>query len=140
MSSATQQLQYQAPSHIVEHGISPALVVSGAPLIGTWNNVNAATRDLVKVVIAAHGTAITVNPFGACSPAPCNWGAQPGIAYAANVSSAPAVGFTAAFTFSFARVTVTGHLLGKELIVETFTQFTDGSGRSNYYAQDIMKK
>jgi hypothetical protein len=64
----------------------------------------------------------------------------PGIAYAANVSAIPAVAFSAHYTFSFARVIVVGHLHEKHLLVETFTEFTDGSGRSNLYTTDTMVK
>jgi hypothetical protein len=37
-------------------------------------------------------------------------------------------------------VIVVGHLQGKQLALETFTQFTDGSGRSNLYTSDQMTK
>jgi hypothetical protein len=67
-------------------------------------------------------------------------GLVPGLAYAANVSSTPAVAFSAQYTFSFAKVIVTGQLQGSRLLVETFTEFTDGSGRSNLYTTDQMAK
>lgn len=133
------QTEYKAPSHIAE-AATPAVAVNPTPLEGTWNNVNKSTRDLVKIVISAAGSGITVNPYGACSPAPCNWGAVPGVVYAPNVSSSQAEAFSANFTFSFSRVMVVGHLKGNELLVETFTVFTDGSGRSNLYTSDTMKK
>lgn len=130
---------YRAPSHRAEAGAAPA-AVTPAHLIGAWKNVNHATRDLVEIVIAAAGSGISVNVFGACSPTPCNWGVAPGIAYAASVSSNPAVAFCAEYSFSFASVTVLGHLHEKHLLVETFTVFTDGSGRSNLYTTDQMAK
>lgn len=139
-AAAVPQLPFQSPSQVAEHlSVNPA-VVSAATLVGTWTNVDTATRDLVKVVITGAGTSINVNPYGACSPAPCNWGVEPAIAYAASVSTTPAVAFTTTFKFSFAVVVVTGHILGKQLIVETFTEFTDGSGRSNYYSSNTMAK
>jgi hypothetical protein len=131
---------YKAPSHIAETGAATALVVSPATLLGTWTNTDSATRDLVKIIIAASGTGITVEAFGACVPTPCVWGAVPGFAYAANVSSTPAVAFSAQYKFSFAQVIVVGRLNGKHLQVETFTEFTDGSGRSNLYTTDQMVK
>jgi hypothetical protein len=130
---------YKAPSHVAESGAT-ALVVSPAALVGTWNNTDSATRDLVKIIIAASGKNITVEAFGACVPTPCVWGSVPGFAYAANVSSTPAVAFTAQYKFSFAQVIVVGHLNGKQLDVETFTEFTDSSGRSNLYTTDQMVK
>lgn len=131
--------EFRAPSHISE---SPAAahVVTPSALVGTWTNINAHTRDLVKVVISASGSSISVEAYGACSPTPCDWGKVSGLAYAANVSASAAVAFSANYTFSFSKVILTGHLKGSELIVESFTQFTDGSGRSNLYTTDTMKK
>jgi len=130
---------FRAPSHMAATGATPA-VVTPAALVGTWNNTDHATRDIVKIVIAAAGSNITVDVFGACVPSPCVWGTVPGFAYASNVSTTPAVAFTALYTFSFAKVIVTGHLNGKYLDLETFTEFTDGSGRSNLYTTDQMAK
>jgi len=131
--------EYKAPSHILGAGATPA-IVSPAALVGTWTNTDSATRDIVKIIIAAAGAGITVDAFGACTPSPCVWGSVQGIAYAANVSSTPSVAFSAQYTFSFAQVIVTGHLNGKFLDLETFTEFTDGSGRSNLYTSDKMEK
>jgi hypothetical protein len=131
--------EFKAPSHVAAAGAAAA-IVSPAPLLGTWTNTDKATKDLVKVIIAASGSGISVDAFGACVPTPCVWGPVPGIAYAANVSSSPAVAFSAQYKFSFALVIVVGHLQGKYLEVETFTEFTDGSGRSNIYTTDQMVK
>jgi hypothetical protein len=132
-------LEYRAPSHMAE-ALSPDLVVVPTDLVGTWHNVDKSTRDLVRIVISASGSSITVNPYGACVPNPCNWGAAPGTVYAPNVSSSKAEAFSANFTFGFAKVEVVGHLHKHELLVETFTVFTDGSGRSNLYTSDTMVK
>jgi len=138
MSTQLQQ-EFRAPSHIPLAGFTAA-AVSPAPLTGTWKNIDHSTRDLVEVVITARGTAITVDALGACSPTPCNWGAVGGIAYASSVGTTPAIAFSAQYTFSFSHVILIGHLQGKQLLVETFTQFTDGSGRSNLYTADTLTR
>lgn len=135
----TEKLEYKTPSHLADAGAAPA-TISAAPLIGTWKNVNPSTRDIVEVVIAASGSGISVNVYGACSPTPCNWGPVTGTAYAASVSARPAVAFSAQYSFSFAQVTVVGHHTGQHLTIQTFTNFTDGSGRSNLYTTDQMAK
>ena len=57
------------------------------------------------------------------------------------MSSTAAVAFTAQYRFSFSQVTVVGHLLSpRELMVETFTHFTDGSGRDDYYNAEAMTR
>ncbi|MGP0075723.1 MAG: hypothetical protein ACLPWF_27725 [Bryobacteraceae bacterium] len=134
-----QQLEFKAPSHTAGTAAIAALI-SPSPLIGIWTNTDKTTNDIVKIVIAASGTGISVDVFGACVPTPCVWGKVPAISYAETVSSIPAVAFSAQYKFSFAQVIVVGHLNGKYLEVETFTEFTDGSGRSNLYTADQLIK
>lgn len=131
--------EFMTPAQISEKGATAA-AVSSAPLLGTWVNTNHATRNIVKIVIAAAGSGISVHAYGACSPTPCDWGAVAGLDYAASVSSGPAVAFSAQYKFSFSQVILVGHLQGKNLLVESFTHFTDGSGRSDYYSTDTMAK
>jgi hypothetical protein len=133
------QLQSKAPIHMPMAGERPA-VIAPAPLIGTWVNTNKATNDLEKIIITAAGGGITVQVFGACKPTPCPWGSVPGFIYAANVSSNKVVAFCADYRFGFGAATVLGHLQGQYLEVEVFTEFTDGSGRSNLYTTDQMVK
>ncbi len=135
--------KFLAPSDMVqgeEERTLAAAAVAPAPLIGTWVNTNHATPGIVKVVVAASGTAISVHAYGACTPTPCDWGSVTGLAYAANVSSTAAVAFTAAYKFSFKQTIMTAHLSGKLLVLETFDHFTDGSGRSDYYSSYTMQK
>ena len=148
MPTINVEQQYRAPSDILAKqrqllGISTpvaSLVVSSNPLIGTWINADHATAGMVRLMIAANGNEITVHGFGACSPTPCDWGQVNGTIYAANVATAPAVAFTATYTFAFKVTTVVGHLLDGALFVETFDHFTDNSGRADYYSQNIMTK
>jgi hypothetical protein len=128
---------YMASSHLATGGAKPAAVCA-ASLFGTWKNISSSTRDLVKIVIVRSATGIAVETFGACAPTPCRWGSVMGLAYASTVSSSPAIAFTAQYTFTFSHVILIGYLHGRELLVETFTQFTDGSGRSNLYSSDTL--
>ena len=132
-----EQHEFRMPADL-PHEAAPQAVTGVAALVGTWNACDPATRNLVRVVVAASGSAITVHAFGACTPTPCDWGAVPGLAYAANVSSPAAIAFTAQYKFSFSQVIVTGVLDNGSLVVETFTHFTDKSGRSDYYSKQYM--
>ena len=128
--------EHNSPAQILDENVTPA-AVSPANLVGTWNGPSG-TQNLVRIVIAAAGSGITVHAYGACSPTPCDWGAVSGLAYSANVSSPAAVAFTAQYKFSFSQVTVVGHIVGRQLLVETFTHFTDKSGRDDYYNAETM--
>jgi len=148
MPSVTTKQEYRAPSDNIESEIArlgiaqpePSLVVSSTPLVGTWINCDHTTPGLLRVMIAPNGSEVTVHAFGACVPTPCDWGAVNGMVYAANVATAPAVAFSATYTFSFKQTLMVGHLLNGALIVETYDHFTDKSGRSDYYSLNVMSK
>jgi hypothetical protein len=109
-------------------------------LVGTWKNVNAATRDIVEVVLTNMSGSLGVHAYGACVPTPCDWGQVPGQAYAASVAGGAAVAFTANYGFGFKNTILAGHLDGRHLIVDDFNVFEDGSGRSAYFSQGTFKK
>jgi hypothetical protein len=138
--TTTTKPEFNTPAQTVPTNFQPVAAPSLAALIGTWNNVDHATRDIVKIVILGSGSSLKVDLYGACVPTPCNWGAVSALTYSASVSSNAAIAFTANYAFSFSKVVVTGHISGKDLILETFTDFTDGSGRSNYYSSNTMVK
>ncbi|HUA97943.1 MAG TPA: hypothetical protein VMA34_06420 [Terracidiphilus sp.] len=148
MSTISTKHEYRAPSDVIENEVErlrvavpkAALVVDASPLLGTWINCDHETRGLVRVMIAAKASEITVHAFGACSPTPCDWGAVNGTIYAASVATTPAVGFTANYNFSFKQTLVVGHLFNGALIVETYDHFTDQSGRADYYSMNVMSK
>ena len=112
-------------------GVSPATALPSPAFIGTWNNT-ASTGHFVKLSFDAVGGQLRVHAYGACSPTPCDWGIQNAVVYGANVSDANGATFTAQYDFGFEHVIITGKVARKSLKTQTYTQFTDGSGRSNY--------
>jgi hypothetical protein len=137
---AEKKHEFNAHADLHHEAEAKAAVVGPAALVGTWNACDGATRSLVRIVIAASGSGISVHAFGACTPTPCDWGSVPGLTYAADVSSSTAVAFSAHYKFSFKETIVTGVLDSGSLIVETFNHFTDGSGRSDYYSKGYFCK
>ena len=87
------------------------------------------TRGLVRIVINDR----KIHPFGACHPNPCDWGELKGKSFTAGVDSSNATALTAKTTTNFDKVELTVSLEGDgRLRVETFTHFTDESGRADY--------
>ena len=148
MSPVTAKMEYRSPSDNLQEEIAHlglpkehvAHVVTPSTIVGTWVNVDHATRDIVRLVIEPNGNEITVHGFGACVPNPCDWGKTKGMIYSASVATTPAVAFTAAYNFGFKQTTLTGHLYNGALFVESFNHFTDDSGRDDYFTLDIMSK
>ncbi len=119
-----------------------APAVDPSPLVGTWVSFDAATRGLVRVVVALRGGRLAVRAFGASSPAPQDWGETTGDAFAGGVDGAggvggaAAVGFTARYRFGFVDVLLAAYLNRRLLVVDCYSVFADGSGRSSYFSRD----
>jgi hypothetical protein len=118
--------------------------VAPAPsLLGTWINTSPASPGIRKIIIGRNpaGT-LSVSAFGACTPTLCAWGKITGITFGTSISSASGRTFLAPYQFGFAQKLADGALnaAGTVLTVQTDTEFTDGSGRSNYVMTDTFTR
>ena len=137
MADTAIALKFNKPTEKAD--LKPEALALGS-LVGTWVNVNTATRDIVKIVLTNDGGSLRVHAYRAFSPTPCDWGQVPGQAYAASVTGGPAVAFAANYAFGFKNTILTGHLNGEQLIADDYTVFEDGSGRSPYFTEGTFKK
>ncbi|HKI02444.1 MAG TPA: hypothetical protein VKK31_10720 [Thermoanaerobaculia bacterium] len=113
----------------------PALDPSS--LVGTWVNFDAASRGIARLVIKDDGAGgMTVRTFGAGFDEPRDWGEVPGHPFSDGVALSPAVAFTALHHFGSRTVTLACYLNKCLLVVDAYTRFQDGSGRSGYFARD----
>jgi len=110
-------------------------------LIGTWINVDNNTRGIKKIIISK-ATTPKVHVFGACSPTACDWGVQQAKAY--SYFSVSAVMMEAVYKSGFSvkelNLRLTEKNQSKQLIVDTFTHLTDGSGGKHYVGKDKFKQ
>ncbi len=115
-------------------GLPPA-PVSG--MFGTWKNTSASPAlDSLKVSPGAGGAPL-VQAFGACSPTPCDMGTVTGITYGPSISSTTGRTVLAPYSFGFKnQQLVISYSRGRDgsesITVAHYSEFTDGSGRSNY--------
>jgi hypothetical protein len=110
------------------------------PILGTWTNVDPATRGIVKLVFSEDDGALSVQAFGACTPAPSDLGATSAQSYASSVNECEIVAFTATYRFGFKSTVLTGHLEGARLILGDHNVFHDESDRSAYFTQEAFTK
>ncbi len=101
-------------------------------LIGVWNNTNPATGNIVRVIIRPAGTGVTVQPFGACSPTPCDHGILSARTFSNGVASKNAIGFHSAKNFGFKITSYDGIRRGTGLVLLTQNTFVAGDTRFNY--------
>jgi hypothetical protein len=117
---------------------SPAVALG---LDGTWTTADA-QGTLARLVIASDvaGRA-TLQGFGRCSPSECNWGSVPLTTYGKNISDATSIAGVAAFNTRLNSTTVTVQLSDPGVLqVDVFTHFSDGSGRKNYFAHQVLRQ
>ena len=103
---------------------------------GKWENINAKTRGLTRLEITSAGTKVKVHAYGDCEPSDCDLGEVEGVAYAPSVES-KLEATAKAIIVSYARgerIMLIRSVEGNRLQAETFTRFTDNSGRAAYTA------
>jgi hypothetical protein len=110
-----------------------------ASLPAIWINP-AATGNVRAVILSKVGGVLRVHAYGYCSPVPCNWGTITGITFGPSVTATTGNTFLAPYTFSFARALLDGRVnaAGTRLTVQTWTEFTDHSGRSNFETSETF--
>lgn len=111
--------------------------------VGTWVNVDSNTRGITRFVVTApQPKVLRIQVFGQCSPTDCNWGTTQLTTYGTSVQDADSKSATATYNKSFANSFLALSLRGnkKQMMLQSFTQFTDNSGRQNYFAQYGFKK
>lgn len=121
-----------------ENGQGGGATVDPSPLVGTWLNTDKRTRGIAKLVLTQNDGALKVHAFGACDPAPCDWGEVQGDAFSSGVGSPEGMAFTALFDFGFMETFLAVYLKGGILVLDSFNTFKDDSGRSNYFSREFF--
>ena len=120
----------------------PANPVTPAPALpAIWINTAVTGNIRAVIVSAGPGGALKVHAYGYCAPVPCSWGAVAGTTFTANLRSLTAgTAFLAPYKFSSSRRLLYGtvNTAGTKLTVQTWTEFTDHSGRSNYTTKETL--
>ena len=112
----------------------------GRALPALW--VNASPHGNLRAVILSVNAAgvLQVHAYGNCTPRACDWGTVNGITFGTSVYATTGSVFLAPYKFSFARKLLAGwvNARGTRLTIDTWTEFTDHSGRSNYETTDTF--
>jgi len=117
--------------HIFDHG----------RLVGTWINTNQATRGITKLVVAAKDGKLFLRVFGAGSPEPHDWGKiEADVLYSDHIRSQFISAFTAQYHFDFAKIQLQANWNQGLLVVGSFSIYTDGSDRSNYFSREFFRQ
>ncbi|MEW6599167.1 MAG: hypothetical protein AB1429_16920 [Pseudomonadota bacterium] len=143
MSNVTSMLKLTLAAGLAWSAL--AVGQASASLLGNWVNANPNPRDIAEVIVApAAGAKVDVRVFGECTPTACDWGVAVGPTFASSVGGNPvagAVAATAHYQQGFARRQVVLQQINPNLLhYDVFTEFEDGSGRSNYVMSGTLRR
>jgi hypothetical protein len=112
--------------------------------IGAWVNSSATSGEIAKIVLTRSGRReLAVNAFAKCPQGLCDRGKADGITFGREgPDSVVGRAFLAQYVSSVAEDLLHGTVnpAGTVLTVQTYTQFTDRSGRSNYLLTEKFKR
>jgi hypothetical protein len=120
--------------------VSVATAGSADPMVGTWVNTNRNTRGITRLTISQSAGRYDIHVFGQCSPTDCDWGTSNLLTYGDNVSDSTHNYATASFSPSFATTVLSLQHSGNVINANSFTNFTDNSGRQNYHARENFRR
>ncbi len=109
-------------------------------LLGFWRNTNSASLGVAAIEITDHGQEVGIRAYGVAESGTMDWGETAGSVYAKDCVSPDAMAFSAAFGLTGIRCSLQANVKQGVLVVAYFTEFRDGSGRSNYFSREFYYK
>ena len=110
--------------------------LDAGPLLGTWLNYHQETTGILRIVVAEHRGTPRVQVTGARRPEPIDWGGTLCAVFGDDPTGRLATALSARYRFPWSTVLLAGYLNRRLLVVDAYTTFTDGSGRTDYFQRD----
>ncbi len=107
---------------------------------GTWFNCDPATGEISKLEIIFRDGAIVIRAFGANRPEPMDWGETPVRPYMDRIGSRMITGLMAEYDFGFMKTRLAGNIKYGTLVIQSYNEFFDESGRPAYLTREFFSK
>lgn len=131
-----QPLQISRTRDILDAGPRPVHPADLSQLTGTWVNFDTASTGIHHLEMADRDGRLILRTWGTGAPGPHDWGEIVAEPFTDGVALHAAVAFRAVYDQGFARVMIASYLNKRLLVVDAYTVFQDGSGRSPYFQRD----
>jgi hypothetical protein len=109
-------------------------------LLGTWTNTYRETRSLSRFTLAPSASGYTIETVAATEGGNRTLDKTEVHAFAPNVNSRKADGFTARYDFEFLEMSLAAYCAKGLIVVSQYTRFKDGSGRPDYFNREFFFK
>jgi hypothetical protein len=110
------------------------------PIVGTWHATDQHTPGVTRLELTGTDGVLVISARGADEPQPRDWGEAEATSYGADPGSDKAMAFTAEYEFGFLTILLAAYAKQGILVLDTFTSFRDGSGRSDYFTREFFHR
>jgi hypothetical protein len=107
---------------------------------GLWFNCDPATGEISRIVIAMRNEQIFLRAFGANKPELIDWGEALANPYVDRIGSSSFTGLTADYDFGFMKTRLAGNIKYGTLVIQSYNEFCDRSGRPAYFTREFFSK
>ena len=107
--------------------------------MGVWYNLNQKTDHLQSVTLARRGEAFSLSARVPDEAGSASWAAVPAQVYVADGTNKP-MGFHARFKTATAETCLAANVMQGLCVIQTYTDFQDQSGRSNYFSKEFFRR
>jgi hypothetical protein len=116
----------------------PGLPLIGSEIFGNWLNTNPHSTGITRLRIDPDGNdGARLWAWGARLPQPAEWGMVPAMLFSLSSESRLAGAFSARYEADGMAVALQANIKQGVLVVASFTEFKDDSGRSNYFHREF---
>jgi hypothetical protein len=123
---------------IERNPVEPGQPFDRSEMLGDWLNTNPDSNGTVRLRIDDDGrNGAVIRAWGAQVPHPVEWGSAPAALFALSSGSSLAKAFSATYDATDVVVTLQANIKQGVLVVASFTEFCDDSGRSNYFHREF---
>lgn len=109
-------------------------------LLGNWRNTNRASLGIASLNIRQQSSGLAVRAHGVGESGCVDWGETTASVYAKDCFSTDAMAFSTVFHQGAIQCHLQANVKQGVLVVAYFTEFNDGSGRSNYFSREFYYK
>lgn len=109
-------------------------------LLGIWHATDQHTPGVTRLELTGTDGVLVISARGADEPQPRDWGTAEATAYGADPGSDKAMAFTASYDFGFLTILLAAYAKQGILVLDTFTSFHDGTGRSDYFTREFFHR
>lgn len=107
---------------------------------GLWFNCDPGTGEISTINLTIREGAIVMQAFGANTPEPIDWGETSITLYVDRIGSSVITGLTADYDFGFMKTRIAGNIKYGVLVIQSYNEFCDQSGRPAYFTREFFSR